>query len=43
VRFAIVKVRASQLDALVEEGNLRAALPNMSSHLDAYLSASASR
>ena len=38
--FAIVKVRASQLDALVEEGNLRANfVKHVRTHLDAYLSA----
>jgi magnesium and cobalt exporter, CNNM family len=38
--FAIVKVRASQLDALVEEGDLRANLvKHVRGHLDAYLSA----
>jgi CBS domain containing-hemolysin-like protein len=38
--FAIVKVRASQLDALVEEGDPRANLiKHVRSHLDAYLSA----
>jgi CBS domain containing-hemolysin-like protein len=38
--FAIVKVRASQLDALVEEGNLRANfVKHVRCHLDAYLSA----
>jgi CBS domain containing-hemolysin-like protein len=38
--FAIVKVRASQLDALVEEGNLRAIFAkHVRAHLDAYLSA----
>jgi CBS domain containing-hemolysin-like protein len=38
--FAIVKVRGSQLDALVEEGNLRANfVKHVRSHLDAYLSA----
>src|SRR5712692_4489877 len=38
--FAIVKVRASQLDTLVEEGNLRASFAKyVRSHLDAYLSA----
>src|SRR6202521_2196665 len=38
--FAIVKVRASQLDALVEEGNLRAIFAkHVRGHLDAYLSA----
>jgi CBS domain containing-hemolysin-like protein len=38
--FAIVKVRASQLDALVDEGNRRAALAkHIREHLDAYLSA----
>src|SRR3989454_11383261 len=38
--FAIVKVRSSQLDALVEEGNLRANfVKHVRSHLDAYLSA----
>src|SRR5436305_5897259 len=38
--FAIVKVRASQLDALIEEGNARAKLvKHVRGHLDAYLSA----
>ena len=38
--FAIVKVRASQLDALAEEGNVRARFVKfIRSHLDAYLSA----
>ncbi len=38
--FAIVKVRSSQLDALAEEGNLRASFAkHVRSHLDAYLSA----
>src|SRR5881396_322648 len=38
--FAIVKVRMSQLDALAEEGNLRAQFArHVRSHLDAYLSA----
>jgi CBS domain containing-hemolysin-like protein len=38
--FAIVKVRASQLDALVDEGNLRAVFAkHVRAHLDAYLSA----
>src|ERR1051326_4077982 len=38
--FAIVKVRASQLDTLVEEGNQRANLARyIRAHLDAYLSA----
>src|ERR1700720_1677206 len=38
--FAIVKVRASQLDALVEEGDIRANLvKHVRGHLDAYLSA----
>src|SRR6202007_1428547 len=38
--FAIVKVRASQLDALVAQGNGRARLPrHVTTHLDAYLSA----
>lgn len=38
--FAIVKVRSSQLDALVEEGNLRAVFAkHVRAHLDAYLSA----
>jgi CBS domain containing-hemolysin-like protein len=38
--FAIIKVRASQLDALVEEGNVRARLIKfIRGHLDAYLSA----
>jgi CBS domain containing-hemolysin-like protein len=38
--FALVKVRGSQLDALVEEGNVRAVLvKHIRAHLDAYLSA----
>ncbi|MDQ6808215.1 MAG: hemolysin family protein [Verrucomicrobiota bacterium] len=38
--FAIVKVRSSQLDALVDEGNLRATFAkHVRGHLDAYLSA----
>src|SRR5438094_8044316 len=38
--FAIVKVRMSQLDALADEGNLRAQFARrVRSHLDAYLSA----
>ena len=38
--FAIVKVRSSQLDALVEEGNLRATFAkHVRGHLEAYLSA----
>src|SRR6266478_4686460 len=38
--FAIVKVRASQLDALIDEGNTRAKfVKHVRSHLDAYLSA----
>jgi CBS domain containing-hemolysin-like protein len=38
--FAIVKVRASQLDALVEEGHAKAKFSkHVHSHLDAYLSA----
>lgn len=38
--FAIVKVRSSQLDALIEEGNVRAKLvKHVRGHLDAYLSA----
>ena len=38
--FAIVKVRGSQLDALAEEGNRRAAFAkHIRAHLDAYLSA----
>jgi len=38
--FAIVKVRGSQLDALVDEGNLRANfVKHVRTHLDAYLSA----
>jgi len=38
--FAIIKVRASQLDALAEEGDARARLAKyVRSHLDAYLSA----
>src|SRR5205085_12675294 len=35
--FAIVKVRSSQLDTLVDEGNLRASLAKyIRAHLDAY-------
>ena len=38
--FAIVKVRASQLDALEDEGNVRATFAkHVRGHLDAYLSA----
>src|SRR5438874_7794167 len=38
--FAIVKVRASQLDTLTEEGNQRASFTKyIRAHLDAYLSA----
>jgi CBS domain containing-hemolysin-like protein len=38
--FAIIKVRASQLDELAEEGNTRARFAKyIRSHLDAYLSA----
>ena len=38
--FAIVKVRASQLDALAAHGNGRAQLArHVTTHLDAYLSA----
>src|SRR6266404_2247563 len=38
--FAIIKVRASQLDALLEEGDARAGfVKHVRSHLDAYLSA----
>ena len=38
--FAIVKVRASQLDALIDEGSARAKLvKHVRAHLDAYLSA----
>ena len=38
--FAVVKVRGSQLDALIDEGNLRANfVKHIRSHLDAYLSA----
>jgi len=38
--FAIVKVRSSQLDALIDEGNARAKLvKHVRGHLDAYLSA----
>jgi magnesium and cobalt exporter, CNNM family len=38
--FALVKVRGSQLDALVDEGNLRAGfVKHIRAHLDAYLSA----
>jgi CBS domain containing-hemolysin-like protein len=38
--FALVKVRGTQLDTLIEEGNRRARLAkNITSNLDAYLSA----
>src|SRR5690242_19328758 len=38
--FAIIKVRGSQLDALVEEGSAKAkAVKHVRGHLDAYLSA----
>jgi CBS domain containing-hemolysin-like protein len=38
--FAIVKVRSSQLDALEDEGNVRAVFAkHVRGHLDAYLSA----
>src|SRR3954467_4538855 len=38
--FAIIKVRSSQLDALIDEGNPRAqVVKHVRSHLDAYLSA----
>src|SRR5213082_2262372 len=38
--FAVVKVRGSQLEALIEEGNLRANfVKHVRAHLDAYLSA----
>src|SRR5216117_3691365 len=38
--FSVVKLRTTQLDALLEEGNLRARLvKHVRSHLDAYLSA----
>ncbi len=38
--FSIVKVRGSQLETLIEEGNLRASFArHVRSHLDAYLSA----
>jgi CBS domain containing-hemolysin-like protein len=38
--FAIVKVRSSQLDALIEEGNRQAKFArHVTTHLDAYLSA----
>src|SRR3954464_6324304 len=38
--FAIVKVRSSQLDALIDEGNARAKMvKHVRGHLDAYLSA----
>ncbi len=38
--FAIVKVRSSQLDALVDEGNRRASfVKHVRAHLEAYLSA----
>ena len=42
--FAIVKVRSSQLDALAEEGNVRASFAkHIRAHLDAYLSADPTR
>src|SRR5438132_4193672 len=38
--FAIVKIRGSQLDALVDKGDRRAAFAkHVTEHLDAYLSA----
>src|SRR5256886_16521194 len=38
--FSVVKVRSTQLDALLEDGNLRARLvTHVCVHLDAYLSA----
>ena len=38
--FALVKIRGSQLDALIEQGNKRARLAShITGHLDAYLSA----
>ena len=38
--FAVVKVRTTQLDALLEEGNVRARfVKHVRAHLDAYLSA----
>ncbi len=38
--FSVVKVRSTQLDALLEEGNLRAHfVKHVRAHLDAYLSA----
>jgi len=38
--FSVVKVRSTQLDALLEEGNLRARfVKHVRAHLDAYLSA----
>ncbi|PYI60815.1 MAG: hypothetical protein DMC59_01975 [Verrucomicrobia bacterium] len=38
--FSIVKVRTTQLDALLEQGNLRArSVKHVRAHLDAYLSA----
>jgi CBS domain containing-hemolysin-like protein len=38
--FSVVKVRSTQLDALLEEGNLRAGfVKHVRAHLDAYLSA----
>src|SRR6478736_3515018 len=38
--FALVKVRGTQLDTLIDEGNRRARLAkNITSHLEAYLSA----
>jgi Hemolysins and related proteins containing CBS domains len=38
--FSVVKVRTTQLDALLEEGNVRAHfVKHVRGHLDAYLSA----
>ncbi len=38
--FSIIKVRATQLDALLDEGDLRARfVKHVRAHLDAYLSA----
>ena len=38
--FSVVKVRTTQLDALLEEGNVRARfVKHVRGHLDAYLSA----
>ncbi|MEY3197573.1 MAG: hypothetical protein RL023_86 [Candidatus Parcubacteria bacterium] len=40
VEFAIVKVRSSQIDVLIKEGNLKGKLlKHVINHLDDYLSA----